>query len=30
VGKELVRGVFGLLFGTSTTRRRSTKRRSIF
>ena len=31
VGKEIVRGVFGLLFGTTTTRRRSsTRRRSIF
>lgn len=30
VGKELVRGVFGLLFGTTTTRRRSTRRKSIF
>jgi uncharacterized protein len=29
VGRELVRGVFGLLFGTST-RRRSTRRKSIF
>jgi DNA helicase HerA-like ATPase len=29
VGRELVRGVFGLLFGTST-RRRSTRRNSIF
>lgn len=26
VGRELVRGVFGMLFGTTTTRRRSTKR----
>lgn len=29
VGRELVRGVFGMLFGT-TTRRRSTRRRSVF
>jgi hypothetical protein len=29
VGRELVRGVFGLLFGT-TPRRRTTRRRSIF
>lgn len=30
VGKELVRGVFGLLFGTAPRRRTSTRRRSIF
>jgi DNA helicase HerA-like ATPase len=29
VGREIVRGVFGMLFGT-TTRRRTTRRRSIF
>ncbi|MEX2230571.1 MAG: helicase HerA-like domain-containing protein [Cyclobacteriaceae bacterium] len=29
VGREIVRGVFGMLFGT-TTRRRSTRRKSIF
>jgi DNA helicase HerA-like ATPase len=30
VGKELVRGVFGLLFGTAPRRRTTTRRRSIF
>jgi len=30
VGRELVRGVFGMLFGTTTTRRSSRKRSSIF
>lgn len=30
VGKELVRGVFGLLFGTAPRRRSTTRRRSIF
>jgi len=30
VGKELVRGVFGMLFGTTTTRSRSRKRGSFF
>jgi uncharacterized protein len=30
VGKELVRGVFGLLFGTAPRRRTPTRRRSIF
>ncbi len=30
VGRELVRGVFGVLFGTTTTRRRTTKRKGGF
>jgi uncharacterized protein len=30
IGKEIVRGVFGMLFGTTTRRRTSTRRRGLF